>query len=380
MYWSNRDNRWVIDYFDTISNLFKNKSFGSKYLTSDASYPKIKEFADTISDNNIFNISIQSYLSIPKSDKLLIRSLRNIQSIDWPKQNVPIDPYIFGMWLGDGNSNGRGFSSADHELVKQWVKYADTIGIEVVHYKNSVGYEGYQYGFRKKGIINDLLPIGHPDHSSATCVGCLSSTKLHPACDWVYEDRDITTDWSYIPHPSNSVEQNPYIQILKTHNLFHNKHIPEIYILNDTETRLQLIAGLIDTDGSLFNPELEGSQRFEISQSEKLRGHICDQVAFIATSLGFKISLRTYKPICKDKISGKDKTIMRLIGINGDINRIPTKLPRKKATKSKCNIDYMGAKIEINPIGRRPYVGWILDGNHRFLLGDFTVAHDSFCN
>jgi hypothetical protein len=375
IHWHDCDNRWYMKYFDPISNLIKHKTIGPKSLTKEASYLKLKEFADTIPDNNVFDIPIQSYL--PMSDQRRIISYRNMKSIDWPKRPVPIDPYIFGMWLGDGFSDGSGFSSADHELVKAWIKWTDTIGVEVVHYKNINGHEGYEYGFRKKGTINNLLAIGHPEHSSSTCVGCLSSNKIHPACDWVYEDRDTTTNWTYVPHPSNSVEQNPYIMTLKSHDLFDNKHIPEIYILNDTETRIQVLAGLIDTDGCLFNPELEGSQRFEISQSEKLRGHICDKAAFIAASLGFKISLRTYKPKCKDKVSGKDKTIMRIIGINGDINRIPTKLPRKNATKSKCNIDYMGAKIEINSIGTSPYVGWILDGNHRFLLGDFTVAHDS---
>ena len=36
-----------------------------------------------------------------------------------------------------------------------------------------------------------------------------------------------------------------------------------------------------------------------------------------------------------------------------------------------------GGKIEIEHIGIGPYVGWYLDGNKRFLLGDSTVTHNS---
>ena len=36
--------------------------------------------------------------------------------------------------------------------------------------------------------------------------------------------------------------------MLKTHNLIGNKHIPHIYKCNSREIRLQLLAGIIDSD------------------------------------------------------------------------------------------------------------------------------------
>jgi intein/homing endonuclease len=36
-------------------------------------------------------------------------------------------------------------------------------------------------------------------------------------------------------------------------NLIHNKHIPPIYKSNSRENRLKLLAGLMDSDGSLSN-------------------------------------------------------------------------------------------------------------------------------
>ena len=34
-------------------------------------------------------------------------------------------------------------------------------------------------------------------------------------------------------------------------------------------------------------------------------------------------------------------------------------------------------RIIVRPIGKGKYNGFIIDGNHRFLLGDFTVTHNS---
>jgi hypothetical protein len=38
---------------------------------------------------------------------------------------------------------------------------------------------------------------------------------------------------------------------------------------------------------------------------------------------------------------------------------------------------YFGREIEIEPVGYGPYCGWYLDSNERFLLGDFTVTHNT---
>jgi hypothetical protein len=50
---------------------------------------------------------------------------------------------------------------------------------------------------------------------------------------------------------------NPLIAKLKGLDLIHNKHIPEIYLRNSKEVRLQVLAGLIDTDGHLASATYE---------------------------------------------------------------------------------------------------------------------------
>lgn len=373
IYWKGSSRRWCMEYFDAIEKKVKSKTIGCTNSEMNATEKQMMDFAATIPDNNIFDIDIQTYLSFPKSRQALFRSVRNFHPINWPKRDVPIDPYIFGMWIGGGQGNGRGFASADFELVKEWVVWLDKIGVEVVHNRNKNGHEGYQYGFRRRGAtngINNLIAIGHKDHSSKTCGGCITSNKLHPACDWIYEEKDNTIDRKYDSITINGIlrdDMNPFVNLLKKHGLYKNKYIPKMYIINDVETRLQLLAGIIDTDGCLKFQNSESSQFFEVSQEIEKHGHIIDTVEYIAKTLGFKTVISINK--------GRTST-QKVLSINGDICRIPTKLSRKRAIKTKCK-NFIGDKIEIERDNADEYVGWYLDANERFLLGDFTVTHNT---
>mgnify|MGYP000718307587 CR=1 FL=1 len=42
--------------------------------------------------------------------------------LNWETKEVCLEPYILGMWLGDGLSCGYGFVTADKELLDEWIK------------------------------------------------------------------------------------------------------------------------------------------------------------------------------------------------------------------------------------------------------------------
>jgi len=151
--------------------------------------------------------------------------------------------------------------------------------------------------------------------------------------------------------------------LLRDHNLLENKHIPELYIINDAETRLQLLAGLIDTDGTLS--ESSGFENFEICKEINTHGHIIDKLEYIANSLGFRTST---------SVSVRSDSTLKRLRIGGDIHRIPTRLPRKQSTRQT---PFIGRGITVKHVGRGDYVGWYIDGNERFLFGDWTCGHNT---
>lgn len=135
--------------------------------------------------------------------------------------------------------------------------------------------------------------------------------------------------------------------------------IPHRYLTASRAERQALLAGLLDSDGYLHN----GS--FEIVQ--KVRG-FADGIAFVARSLG-----------CRALISEKvvDGESYWRVSLSGDFSVLPMRIPRKKAAprlQSKC-VTRTGFDVE--DIGVGEYAGFELEGDGRFLLGDFTVTHNT---
>ena len=147
-------------------------------------------------------------------------------------------------------------------------------------------------------------------------------------------------------------------ELLRQSNLFNNKHIPEEYFVNDEETRLLVLAGLIDRDGSVEN----NGQSIVITQNKV----ILDGAQRIARSLGFCAEMHT-----------KKTSMSWTLTISGStVDRIPTLLESKKCMP--INGDLNCYNIEIVEAGIGKFCGFEVDKNNRFLLGDCTITHN--CN
>ncbi len=138
---------------------------------------------------------------------------------------------------------------------------------------------------------------------------------------------------------------------LKEQNLINNKHIPMVYKCNSQEIRLKVLAGILDSNESLPG--------YDIVQDEKL----LDDIIFLARSLGFA----AYKTKCQ---KGFYKTTIHGHGLE----EIPTTIKRKQVDVDK-NVLTTRIILEKQEIG--DYYGFEIDGNRRFLLGDFTVTHNT---
>ena len=168
-------------------------------------------------------------------------------------------------------------------------------------------------------------------------------------------------------HPYNSV-----LIALRKYNLINNKHIPLIYKTNSRENRLKLLAGIIDSDG-YYNAE---GNLFEITQS-KDHENLFDDIIYLSRSLGFSCYKREKKTSWYYK--GEKKTsIAYRCHIGGKaMEEIPTLIPRKKARPFLQIKDPMNSGITVTPKGEDTYYGFMIDGNCRFVLGNFIVTHNT---
>jgi len=158
----------------------------------------------------------------------------------------------------------------------------------------------------------------------------------------------------------NSLKNNNrFLDFLRNNKLLHNKHIPQDYLCNSREKRLSLLAGLIDSDGYFVKNCIEITQK-----NEKL----LDDIVFLARSLG----LACYKKrVIKDGV-------YFLTNIYGKgIEEIPILCRRKKGCIRNQIKDALSYRLQIQKLEVDDYYGFEIDGNRRFVLGDFTVTHNT---
>jgi len=154
--------------------------------------------------------------------------------------------------------------------------------------------------------------------------------------------------------------QNKFNILLNNINCFNNKHIPLIYKTSNRKQRLQLLAGLIDSDGY---KEFNGYQI--TTKFSQLR----DDILYLCRSLGYGAYSFTKKI--------KDKSYY-YIHISGDTSEVPVKLEYKKNNKRKQKKSVLMTGIKkINKLEKDDYYGFSLDGDSLYLMGDFTVTHNT---
>lgn len=159
-------------------------------------------------------------------DEQVMKGYRFVQpSVDYEEQEVPLDPYFVGMWLGDGTAACAQITNVDDEIIDYIEKMANMYGVEI-----SVNDDGFTYRL----------------------CGCKGG-------------------------------ENTVLNHLKRLNLISNKHIPECYLNNSTAVRLQVLAGLIDTDGYLQD------NTYEIVQKND---QLAKNIVELAMSLGIYAELR----------------------------------------------------------------------------------------
>ena len=164
------------------------------------------------------------------------------------------------------------------------------------------------------------------------------------------------------------------VEYSKNNNIKEINFIPQDYIINDKNTRLNVLAGLVDSCGAIIN------NGYDILIRKSLEDyHIIEDTLTIARSLGFSCNFQDVK---KSYIYDEEtKYIMCTeLRITGDsLHEIPTKLPRKKIKSDleKSINTPLQTPIRVVKKDIGPFVGWQLYGNGRFLLDDFTVVHNT---
>lgn len=263
----------------------------------------------------VVDVSVREWLGWSKTAKSIYKLFRT--GVEFPTQPkpLPIDPYLLGLLLGDGHMrNPPVVYSADPEIVEFMCSSASKMGLSTV--SRNPGTSRLGTGLSSRGIPGQENPVTH----------------------------ELRALGLYL---SNSG----------------NKFIPEMYKTAGRRERLELLAGLMDTDGCVH-----GSGFDFVSKSKVL----ADDVAYVARSLGFAAYVKECLKSCQ---TGAVGTYHRVL-IEGHCSEVPTKIARKRAPIRRQKKNPLRTGFQVELLDDDDYYGFTVDGDHRYLLGDFTVTHN----
>jgi superfamily II DNA or RNA helicase len=264
----------------------------------------------------IVDVDLQKYLASSKSFKNLYKQFSPEKGVDFEHgaTEFPIDPYFLGVWYGDGTKGINGGSHLREVAVSKPDPEIKALAEEIAR----------QWGLRVRTNDN-----GCPTHHIA---------------------REML--------PGAAPQPNPLLDALRL-VYGDGTHLPYQYITAARQHRQAFLAGLLDADGYLHN------NCFEICQ--KVRG-FADGICFLARSLG-KRALMVPKIV-------NGETYWR-VSLSGDFTDLPLRIPRKIPTKrmqAKCATR---TGFSVQQVEDGYYAGFELDGDGRYLMGDFTVTHNT---
>ncbi len=263
---------------------------------------------------DVLNITVKDYLA--KGPKFRSNYKGYKVPVEFEAQELPVDPYFLGVWLGDGSSSNCRITGQDPEIIDYLHEYAAILNMQVT-----------------VGVVENRC----------NSYGITRGRQGGNIAEYSLQDE------------------------LRQLGVLDNKHIPRAYAINSTENRLRLLAGLIDSDGHLDSV----SNGYEITQKNQ---RLARQIKFLGDSLGFRTSL-TKKRATISSI-GYESEVWR-VRLYGDINRVPVRVARKKAQPWASPVDWRqtGITVEFDKVD--DYYGFEIDGNRLFLLQDMTVTHNT---
>jgi replicative DNA helicase len=180
-------------------------------------------------DGDVVTVSVREFAELTENVKKHVYGFRSSVTSFMCDEPLVVDPYLLGVWLGDGTSDSAQLTiNNDDEELLAYLRVSFPLA------------KFHQY---KPGALTVVL----------------------------------TTH-----EKTNFVRPNSFLQGLRSLGVVSNKHIPKVYLLAALRDRLALLAGLLDTDGSPNGCGWEITTKFPALR---------DGIIHLATSVGLTASV-----------------------------------------------------------------------------------------
>lgn len=308
----------VAKKFEGVAEMYKVlEPYGEDYIVNGNHRLVFEKGKDKKSTKDII-IKPNEYLELPDSQKRLFRR-KVFKGVQFDETKLPIDPYVFGAWLGDGYSNTTQFIF-NHKKDKELLEYIKDYFIQ----------NGFGFAIREESDNWQKYYISDKTHKKVA--------------------NQVTGT------------QHRFKKSLEQLGVWGQKRIPKCYLLSSRRQRLELLAGIIDTDGYSRN-----NNGYDIAMSRK---GLIEDIYNLSKSLGLDTSCITTKKT-------NFNTLCYRLQITDYEAIIPCKLTRKKSVKSETK-NRRGKIAGIEPQGLGKYVGIQIeaetDEDRELVLSSYSLS------
>ncbi|MFF8764380.1 replicative DNA helicase [Nocardiopsis dassonvillei] len=230
------------------------------------------------------------------ADRRLNHSVVNAEAIELPERDLPLPPYFLGAWLGGGASAAARVTSTDPEVL---------LNIEAEGLVTKpVGSTGMTYGV--------FLPEEDTAPAARECVASHGSVQAR----------------------------------LRTLGVLGNKHIPQEYLRASVDQRRALLAGLLDTDGTV---NATGSVQFAVTSQ-----HLANGFRELAHSLGYRTGMSTRRVDGRSEASSTCYTVT--FGSRSEVFRLERKRRAHRERGADRGYARIGSRFvtEVRPVESVP--------------------------
>ncbi|WP_196450684.1 replicative DNA helicase [Planomonospora sp. ID82291] len=240
----------------------------------------------TVHDDVVTTEEIAATLRCASADERPNHAVAVASPFDLEEQELPLSPYVLGVWLGDGHSDGARFTTADLEIVSN----IEAEGLQVTRTAAELSYsirfpDPQPVALRACAVCGaSFMPqTSQVRTCGRSCGGrarFVSDPAPVPTCPDCGEPSSGLRRCQVCRNHHGTVQA-----VLRTLGVLGDKHIPRQYLRASEGQRRALLAGLLDTDGYVSR---SGQIQFAVTNKR-----LAEDALELVLSLGYRATMRT---------------------------------------------------------------------------------------
>ncbi len=279
-------------------------------------------------------------------------------------QDLPLSPYLLGIWLGDGHSESARVTTLDPEIIA----HLQAEGFRVTQVGSTISYHIGLPEPARACVVCGTPFIPRTSQARACGQACGDKARLDSAPAAAPSCPDCGGSSSGLRRCQACHRRHGTVQgILRTMGVLGDKHIPACYLRGSESQRRELLAGLLDSDGYV---NADGQIQFAVTNRR-----LAHDVHELVLSLGYRATIRT-KPV-KGRTEASSTCYMINFTTSDKVFRLPRKAVRQvdRADPSTL-VRYI---VDVRPVPSRPVRCVEVDNaDHMYLAGRTCIpTHNS---